>query len=220
MIPDDEFDVVIREWNAASAEKRGAIAKEAKRLRILARAMPPFDCKWLEKHRLEAHLIAKMFEEDDKGVAPAIEVHILSKVISCPKIKAWEAAFQVIKSGLDNPHISEDIDTRKLFQKLLTGLNENFPGSRIDPKHPEYGGINFLIENYLITSPITKRIISQAGRLNGSKPHTNHARADLEIPYLWEALKSEGKSKTEAAPTIAQRLGLAVSTVRKKLQGM
>lgn len=220
MTPDDEFDVAIREWNDASLEKREAIVKEAKRLRSMALAAPPFNCKWHEDTRLTSREIAKMFEEEDVGVAPAVEVVLLNRLLFCPKVKAWEAAFQIIQSGLGDPRIAEDSAMRAFFQKLLNGLNEDCPGSRIDSKNPEYGCVNFLIEDHFIDPHTKKRIVSEFGRLNGVKPHINHNRADLEIPNLWAEMKSKGKSKTEAAREIAPKVGLAISSVRKKLQGM
>ncbi len=61
---------------------------------------------------------------------------------------------------------------------------------------------------------------SIVGQMNGMKPHVNHRKAAAKLPDLWNEMKSEGKTKTDAAPLIAARLGLAVSTVRRKLQGM
>lgn len=224
MLTNEEVDAVCRSWRAMSDDERAAIVRKADVLRAKAHEAPPFQSAHLETWRLRSREIqqdfAESFTADEEGVASALEVATLEKLFSSPKIKVWESAYRAIQDGLNDPCIASDQEMRALFERLLLGIAETADGGMYLAEDPDFGRASFLVLDYLVTPAIERVLLSQAGRINGRKPHVNHAQATARIPSLWEQMRADGKSKNEAAPLIADRLGLAETTIRKKLQGL
>jgi hypothetical protein len=211
MLTDKEADAVFTQWCAKSARAKAATAKKADRLRVMAHAAPPFQSQTLETWRLRSFEICQdLAEGSGVGEAAAIEVATLEKLFSDPRVKAWESAYRFIQMGLDDPHIRADAGMRSLFKNLLIAIEDT----------ADYGDVRQIVGTYLIDDDLGKELLSRAGRINGRKPHVNHMQATARLPHLWDQMKADGKSKNEAAPLIADRLGLAETTVRKKLQGL
>lgn len=214
MLTDEETDAVCREWHAKSESAKAATIRRAERLRAMAQAGPRFNSEQLETWRLGSQKLSREISEEWEqcwvGAAPAIEVGILEKLFTSPKIKAWEGAYRVIQAGLSDPHIAADSEMCALFRNFLEGISET----------ADLGMTHYLVMGYLVTPEVEKDMISMAGRRHGKKPHINHEQATQRLPRLWADMKKKGKSKTQAAPLIADMLGLSVATVRKKLQGL
>lgn len=224
MLTDKEVEAVCREWQVKSARAKAAIVKKAERLRAMAHAAAPFHSEHLETWRLRSREVNQDFAEsfcgEWDGVAPALEAATLEKLFSSQKVKAWESAYRVIQSGLSDPYIAADPEMSSLFKNLLNGIADTADGGMFHATDPDFGGASFLVQDHLVTPKIEKQILSQAGRLHGRKPHTNHAQAAQRLPMMWSEMKDQGKSKTQAARLMADKLGLSVATVRKKLQGL
>ncbi len=109
---------------------------------------------------------------------------------------------------------------RGLFERLLSGIADTADGGMYHADDPDFGTASFMVLDYLVTPAIKQALLSMEGRINGRKPHVNHEQATARIPSLWAQMKAGVKSKSKAAPLIAERLGLAETTVRKKLQGL
>jgi hypothetical protein len=215
MLTDDEVNAAVRAWAAKPTKGKAATAKKADRLRAGAHAAPPFHFKYLETWRLGSqHLSEQLFDSCDvicegEG-APAIEVAILEKLFSSPKVKAWESAYRVIHAGLNDPHIAAHAETHALFSDLLVAMGE----AADDVSNPG------IVDFYLVKPETEKALVRSHARAHGMKPHANHQKAARRLPGMWAEQKAAGKTKNEAAPLIANRLGLAESTVRRKLQGL
>jgi len=215
MLTNEETDAVCIQWHAKSARAKAATVKKADRLRTMAQTAPPFQCGQLETWRLGSQRLAQDISNEWNdawmGAAPAIEVGILEKLFSSPRVKTWESAYRVIRAGLDDPHIAADENMSVLFGNLLMGIADTAD---------YFSDVRYIVSNFLVDDEMQKAMLSQAGRINGRKPHINHAQAAQRLPGLWAEMREQGKSKAQAAPLIAGRLGLSSATVRKKLQGL
>lgn len=218
MLTDEELDTVCEQWRTKSARAKAATVKKAERLRAKAHAAPPFLSEHLETWRLRSRVLAQQLTEfskiplSDEGdtEAPAIEVAILEKLFTSPRVKAWDSAYRIIQLGLSDPHIASDPELASLFKNLFIAIDDT----------SDYGPASGLVQEYLVTPEIEKEVLSRAGRFHGRKPHINHAQAAARVPALWAEMNGKGLSKTEAAPLIAKEVKLSASTVRKKLQGI
>lgn len=214
MLTIEETDAVCRDWHTKSSEEHAKIVERANQLRATAQAAQPFNSEQLETYRLRSQQIAQDLSEDYRdewrGAAPAIEVATLEKLFTDPRVKAWESAYRFIRMGLDDPHILADAGMYSLFANLLIGIADT----------ADCWDVRDIVGTYLVDDDLGKKLLSRAGQINGRKPHVNHAQATARLPVLWDQMKADGKSKNEAAPLIAERLGLAETTVRKKLQGL
>lgn len=214
MLTDEEADAVCRDWHAKSSEEQAEIVERANQLRATAKAAPPFNSEQLETWRLRSQQLAQDLSEELgdewRGAAPAIEVATIEKLFTDPRVKAWESACRIIRMGLDDPHILADAGMHSLFVNLSVGIADT----------ADYGDVRQIVGSYLVDDDLGRELLSRAGRINGRKPHIHHAQATARLPGLWDQMKAGGKSKNEAAPLIAERLGLAETTVRKKLQGL
>jgi hypothetical protein len=220
---DEETNAMCQAWHALSPTEKRAVIKKANRLRAMAQAASPFNSEQLETWRLHSRSLAYQIStewDDWIGAEPAIEIGILEKLRTSPKIKAWESAYRVIQSGLNDLHISANSEMRTLFSNFLEGLSgtadmvEGLSGTT------GVGTAHDSVVLHLVTPEVEKAIIRRASRRNGQKPHVNHAHAERKLKKLWAKMQAEGTSKTKAAPLIAKEIGLSEATVRKKLQGM
>lgn len=213
MLTDKETDEVCRQWHAMSEDQKEELKRRLNLLRGQAFNGPSFGTKWLEIWRLRGFKLAEEIAESEpawNGAALAIEVASLERLLFSPKSKAWEAAYRVVCSAFGDSAIRDEPDMLAFFKSLREAISDT----------SDYGATFDIVAYYLVTPEVEKHLLSKAGRINGRKPHVNHAQAAARLPGMWDEMKAKGKSKSNAAPLIAERLGLAESTVRKKLQGI
>lgn len=223
MLTGHELADVVRDWRSKTKDEKQQIERELDALRNkrlkwatategaaddpeLLRLLPGLEIAGPERSAELAADLARLCRVQD--ALPAIELAVLQRLHS-PKVAAWDMAARILAYGLEHSLIKNEPDLKRLFSHfwavIIAGIA--YP----DPD---------VVEGALLTPKAEQIAVTRVGRKNGLKPHANHIRASGRLAGLWNEMKQQGMPKSKAAPEIAKKLGLAESTVRKKLQGM
>jgi hypothetical protein len=62
--------------------------------------------------------------------------------------------------------------------------------------------------------------VTQDARSRADTKHAKNRELGWKVEEMWTDLKAQGKTKNEAAPIIAKSVPLALTTIRKRLQGL
>ena len=206
MLTDDEFDGACFLWLDMGPRERDEARLVLDKARAAALRAEPFESRLSEEFRTQSREAALELVDWNElapefaGAECAVEMAILAKLFSCPRVRAWEKAARYIKAGLTDPEFEDFPELQTLFKTAMEAINET-------------GAIDWAdVNELLVTSAVEKTLNSRRARANAQ---AKNSEPKAWVREQWESRpdKQQGKAafSRQHAPLVKKKFQLNVN---------